>query len=143
MPNVEDWTPFLQEKEWTQFATFTTAKPITLKSARRLMEKVATRVLKANEYMFWAAERFDLGREGYHMHALINTRHSAKQIEDWYKEHYGRCDVSRYNPERGAAHYCAKYMTKHVFDYDFLLGKGESELFKINGKKKKSNLNVN
>lgn len=136
MPEVRDWTPYLQSKEWTMFATFTTAKPISLGSARRLMEKVAARVLRDGEQMFWAAEQFEQGREGYHCHALINTRHSAKQVEDWYRKHYGRAEVSRYNPARGAALYCAKYMTKKTFDYDLLVGKGDSELFAIGGKRR-------
>ncbi len=128
-PSVSDWTPYLQGKPWSQFATFTTTLPISLKSARRLMEKVATRVLRGGEYMFWAAERFELGREGYHLHALINTRHSAKQIEAWYSKLYGRADVRRYDPKRGAAGYVAKYMTKAAFDYDMLVGRGSPELF--------------
>lgn len=81
--------------------------------------------------MFWAAERFELGREGYHMHALIETRQSPRQIELWYQKHYGRADVQRYDPNRGAAGYVAKYMTKRVFDYDLLTGGGEVELFGI------------
>lgn len=128
---VSDWSEYLRDKHWTSFATFTTAKPITLKSARRLMEKVATRVLRDGELMFWAAESFPLGREGYHCHALIETRHSAKQIEDWYRQHFGRADVRRYNPKLGASHYCAKYMTKRVFDYDLLIGRGDPELFEL------------
>lgn len=129
MSSVADWTPYLQGKRWTQFATFTTSLPISLKSARRLMDKVAVRVLRDGECMFWAAERFDLGREGFHVHALIDTRHSPKQVEDWYSKRYGRADVRRYDRKRGAAGYVAKYMTKAVFDYDMLLGRGDLELF--------------
>lgn len=128
MSSVNDWTPYLQAKTWTMFATFTTRNPITLKSARRLMEKVANRVLHSGDEMFWAAEAFELGREGYHVHALINTRHSANQIEKWYVKRYGRADVRRYDVKRGAAGYCAKYMTKRTFDYDLLIGRGEKEL---------------
>ena len=130
----EDWIDFLETQKWTQFATFTTKKPITLKSARRLMAKVAVRVLRRDEKLFWAAEKFELGREGYHLHALITTRHSANQIEKWYSEKYGRCVVSRYNPKRGAAAYVAKYLLKRSYDYDMLIGKGETELFEVEGK---------
>lgn len=135
-PQLADWSEYLRGKDWTSFATFTTAKPISLKSARRLMDKVALRVLREGELMFWAAEQFELGREGYHCHALIETRHSAKQIEDWYSKHYGRADVRRYNPKLGAAHYCAKYMTKRIYDYDLLIGRGETELFALHNSKK-------
>ena len=102
------------------------------------MEKVANKVLREGEQMFWAAERFEAGKDGFHCHALINTRHSANQIEKWYRKHYGIAEVSRYNPARGAALYCAKYMTKRTFDYDLLIGKGNSELFEIGGKSRPS-----
>lgn len=88
------------------------------------MDRVGARVLRTEEKLFWAAEPFQLGvREGsYHMHALIETRHSAKQVEDWWREHYGRADVRRYDSKLGAVGYVAKYMTKQVHDYDLLVG---------------------
>lgn len=123
----EGWLTYLKGVSWTQFATFTTSKPITLKSARRLMDKVAVRVLRPGEKMFWAAEPFSIGvREGsYHVHALLETRQSAKQIEDWWREKFGFALVKRYNPQRGAVEYVAKYMTKQVHDYDILVGRKE------------------
>lgn len=131
MTNLESWLPYLKSITWTQYATFTTSRPMTLKSARRLIERVAQRVLRSDEKLFWCAEPFSLGvREGsYHVHALIETRHSAKQIEDWYSKHYGRADVRRYDRRRGAAGYVAKYMAKSVHDYDLLLGRGSADLF--------------
>jgi hypothetical protein len=130
MTNLEGWLPYLKEIPWTQFATFTTSKPITLRSARRLMEKVGSRVLRPDEKLFWCAEPFQLGvREGsYHVHALLETRHSAKQVEDWYSKKYGRADVRRYDPKQGAVGYVSKYMTKSVHDYDLLVGRGEKLL---------------
>ena len=94
------------------------------------MEKVATRVLRPDEKLFWCAEPFQLGvREGsYHVHALIETRHSAKQVEDWYSKTHGRADVRRYDPKLGAAGYVSKYMTKAIHDYDLLVGRGEKIL---------------
>jgi hypothetical protein len=89
------------------------------------MEKVGTRVLGTDGRMFWAAEPFSLGvREGsYHIHALIKTRQSPKQVEDWWREKFGFAIVRRYNPKRDAVEYVAKYMTKQVHDYDLLVGK--------------------
>lgn len=88
------------------------------------MEKVGARVLREGEKLFWAAEPFSLGvREGsYHVHALLETRQSAKQVEDWYSKKYGRADVRRYDSKLGAVGYVAKYMTKTVHDYDILVG---------------------
>lgn len=121
---VGAWLPYLRTIEWSQFATFTTSKPITLRSARRLMDKVGARVLREGEKLFWAAEPFQLGvREGsYHVHALLETRQSAKQVEDWYSRKYGRADVRRYDSKLGAVGYVAKYMMKQVHDYDLLVG---------------------
>jgi len=89
------------------------------------MEKVGTRVLRDREKLFWCAEPFQLGvREGsYHVHALLETRQSAKQVEDWYSKKFGRADVRRYDSKLGAVGYVAKYMAKEVHDYDMLVGK--------------------
>ena len=88
------------------------------------MTKVSERILRPDEKMFWAAEPFKVDkRKGtYHCHALLQTRWSAKQVEDWYKQHYGRAEVLRYNPKQGAAGYVAKYLTKGAHDYDMILG---------------------
>ena len=126
---VESWLPYLEGVSWRHFATFTTSKPITVKGARKLMEQVAFQVLRPDERMFWAAEPFQLGvREGsYHVHALLETRWSAKQVQDWWQEHFGHAIVKRYNPTRGAVHYVAKYLTKSAHDYDLLVGKTRRE----------------
>lgn len=94
------------------------------------MERVGARVLRPGEKLFWAAEPFQLGvRAGsYHVHALIETRQSAKQIENWYRWKHGRADVRAYDRKLGAAAYVAKYMTKGMHDYDMLLGRGEALL---------------
>jgi hypothetical protein len=91
------------------------------------MERVADRVLRQDEKLFWCAEPFQLGvREGsYHVHALIETRQSAKQVEDWYSKKFGRADVRRYDSKRGAGWYVSKYMLKQVHDYDVLVGRKE------------------
>lgn len=68
-------------------------------------------------------------REGsYHVHALLETRHSARQVEEWYRKKYGVADVRKYNPELGAVGYVAKYMSKNVHDYDILVGQGQPSL---------------
>ena len=131
------WVPYLKTIGWTQFATFTTRKPVNLTSARKIMDKVGARVLRPGERMFWSAEPFQLGvRAGYiteqhgevhgasyHVHALIETRQSPSQVAKWYDEHFGRVDVRRYDSKLGAVGYVAKYMTKQVHDYDMLVGK--------------------
>jgi hypothetical protein len=94
------------------------------------MEKVSTRVLRPDEKLFWCAEPFQLGvrESSFHVHALLETRHSAKQVEDWYSKKFGRADVRRYDSKLGAVGYVSKYMMKSVHDYDLLIGPGEKLL---------------
>jgi hypothetical protein len=94
------------------------------------MDRVAKRVLRPGDKLFWAAEPFQLGvREGsYHVHALIQTRQSGSQIERWYRGHHGLADVKQYDSKLGAVGYIANYMTKGVYDYDMLIGQGEPAL---------------
>jgi hypothetical protein len=82
--------------------------------------------------MFWAAEPFDT-REGQHTHALVKiVPHlpiSTKMFCDIYqvaagnvdirKDQWHRVQVQKYNKRLGASHYCGKYITKTLSDYDF------------------------
>ena len=135
MDKFDTWVPFLKDIGWTQFATFTTRKPITVKSARRIMEQVGFEILRPGQKMFWAAETFQLGvrsgyltddgkvhKASYHIHALIETRRSPSQVAKWYDEHFGRVQIKRYDKNKGAVGYVAKYITKQVHDYDLLIG---------------------
>jgi hypothetical protein len=130
----DEWQSYLQTIPWSCFCTFTTSKPITLNSARRLTEKISEKILPDGGKMFWAAERFPQGREGYHLHALVQTMYSPSQIAKWYDAHYGRVEAKKFNPKLGACGYVSKYMLKSAFDYDLLMkraGKNLS-LFKSN-----------
>lgn len=119
---------FLEQTEWTYWCTFTTKWELTLPSARRMASKIYTKFCGAigqgdlfqleNPAMFWAAEPFDL-RNGYHIHALIRTGADAKQIYEWCKEKYGRAQVIKFQPNKGATSYCGKYITKRLSDYDY------------------------
>lgn len=115
---VEQYTAWLQEQEWSYFATLTTRFPLTLKSGRRLMVKLAKNTCQTRDDMiFWVAERFE-ARDGYHMHALVKSRMSAEEIWTWWFKRYGRAQVLAYDPNVGGAGYVAKYVTKAVADYD-------------------------
>lgn len=118
---IEALGNFLNCVEFTHFCTFTTRKPITIASTRRIAENVAKYVdAGRSTSMFWAAEKFDV-REGYHFHALLETVIPAIDIFDWYYPRYGRCQIiDNRLPDRQqqASYYCAKYVTKQLADYD-------------------------
>jgi len=125
-PQTEALGNFLQIVDFTHFCTFTTAKPISLGSTRRIAQNVARFVDAGNSStMFWAAEAFDV-REGFHFHALLQSPINAMEIFSWYYPRYGRCQIiDNTLPERrqAASYYCAKYITKRLSDYDIYFSK--------------------
>lgn len=118
LQTIRAYETWLQERHWDYFGTFTTRYPITLKSARRLMDKLAGRLNTAGPVtMFWAAERFEL-RDGYHLHALVESPVPKDAIWRFWFKRYGRADVQDYDPKLGGAGYVAKYVTKKIADFD-------------------------
>jgi len=122
---VEAWAGYLDSMNLDYFCTFTTRKPISLASTRKIAERVAGRIdAGGTTTMFWAAEKFDV-REGFHFHALIkiHLQHhiTPETIWAWYFPRFGRCQViDNRDPDRQqtASWYSAKYMTKELADYD-------------------------
>jgi hypothetical protein len=128
--NYGEW---LGQYDWSYFCTFTTRYALTLPSARRLMYRFYDMDdLKRSgpATFFWAAEPFDC-REGYHTHALLKVSAvmTFKFLTDCYqvaagnkdllKTEWHRVNFRSYNSKLGAAHYCGKYITKNLADYDF------------------------
>lgn len=138
-PETEALAGFLSAVDFTHFTTFTTRKPISVNSARRIAENLA-KFLDAGRTttMFWAAEAFDT-REGFHFHALLRTPMNAMEIFDWYFKRYGRCQIiNNTDPDtrHSASYYCGKYVTKKLADYDIYFAKdiqqrGQTQLYKM------------
>jgi len=120
-PNAYDYGKWLEQYDWDYFCTFTTPYELTLKSSRRMMDFLALKFLLGPESkMFWAAEKFDV-KEGYHIHALIQSMMKQHMISDRYKELYhGRPRVLKYDSNKGGNYYFSKYITKQIIDYDFI-----------------------
>lgn len=147
-PETEALAGFLSAVDFTHFCTFTTKKPTSVAGMRRVAERVAKYVDAGGaSTMFWAAEKFD-STDGmkstavlkfpgdahkqdyttsrYHFHALMRTHLHAMDIFGWYQGRYGRCQIiNNADPDRrhSAAHYCAKYITKSLADYDVYFSK--------------------
>src|SRR5437870_708364 len=68
-----DW---LNREEWNCFCTFTTRYSMTMKQARRAMDRLHSFLIAkyGQAKIFWVAEPFDT-RHGYHTHALVHFTH--------------------------------------------------------------------
>lgn len=131
------WSEYIETIPWNYFATFTTPYEMSLKSARRIMERYHKKmnIEGRDDWMFWVAEKFKL-KDGYHLHALIKTE------PPWCKETLwllwqdvsvyigqptnkngkviNRADVRDRDFKRSAGSYLCKYLTKNVSDFDIL-----------------------
>jgi hypothetical protein len=144
---LSQYANWLNQNEWTYWATFTTRYELTLPSARRAMERQFNLMNKFGPTrMFWAAEPFD-AKEGFHTHALLQVKNGIRYediIECWQiasgnrpkigtaraaarkarmegeKPTWNRVDLQVYDPLKGAGAYVSKYITKRGSDYDLL-----------------------
>jgi len=136
----ESYSNWLESMDWDFFCTYTTNYELTLKSARRIMERYHKK-LKANysdTRFFWVAEPFDC-KEGFHTHALLyfndrnykNISISNRSLDfelgrkSWSAVNPNSansyCKLERFKPSRGATSYVGKYMNKYRSDYDLLI----------------------
>lgn len=134
------YAEYLGTFDWDFFCTFTTPYTLTLKSARRLMEKYHKDMAKGGStLLFWVAEPFDV-KEGFHTHALLKVpecyqfKHfvelwqvatgckGKKKTDENGRESkvHARIELKKYQKNLGARHYVGKYMMKNGADYDFL-----------------------
>jgi len=126
---IDGTKAWLELQEWDTFATLTYRNSLSVPSARRAMERFLQ--LADVELAWWVTERGDkFGR--VHNHALIRHHGTglllfddptlpADRAEAQWRARYGIARYDRYDPDRGAAGYCASYVTKKVCDYDLWL----------------------
>jgi len=123
-----EYANFLNTIDWTHWCTFTTRYDLSMKSARRMSEVIFNKFSKqdifnqGDQKMFWAAEPFDV-KNGYHIHALIQTQLSPEDIYKWTNKRFGRTLILPYEKEKGAHSYCSKYILKKLSDYDIYFKK--------------------
>lgn len=111
---------WLNSYNWSFFCTFTTRYDLSSKSARRLMEKLATFLGKGkskNPVLFWIAEPYG-NKAGYHLHALIKTSMNPKRIWDYWFKRYGRNQVRNYDKGLKGSEYITKYIGNQWTDWD-------------------------
>jgi hypothetical protein len=121
---------YLRQTIWDYFVTFTTRYELTLKSARRLMERFQARTKALSlipQTLFWVAERFEC-KDGYHTHGLLRTENDFKTLVDAYQivsgaeaqNDWASIELRRYDSKKAAAKYCTKYLLKKYADWDLL-----------------------
>ena len=135
-----DW---LQNYGYQFFCTFTTRYELTLRSARRLMERTHDKYKKHFGYchLFWVAEKFE-AKDGYHTHALLKVNPDALTSKGLLRKNefqsacelyqmmtgakikkndkgklifdqWNRLDIQRFKYEKHAGKYCVKYIQKN------------------------------
>jgi hypothetical protein len=113
---------FLTSRSLTHFGTFTTGKPASIKSIRRIAENVVNHVDPARvRFMFWVAEEF-YSRGGYHFHVLMSCDDIvAVELGQWYQKRYGRNQIDkaiRPCDQYAVSSYCVKNINKPIADWD-------------------------
>ena len=128
-PEAQAFSNLLSKYNFDTFGTFTTRRPLSLPGARRMAERFAVKINAGQTTsMFWAAEPFDT-REGFHFHGLLKLGGFYTPTDLWQywtnEMKYGRSQflpVSRKFGTNAVENYCAKYISKHLSDYDIYIG---------------------
>ena len=114
---------------WDWFMTGTFRESYSVQAARRAWERWTRHICWGGWFVAFELTNRN-GKAVPHVHALVNCDASAnlgpgraaawdpydsKAWQGWLKS-YGRCKIERYDPERGAAEYVSKYVTKSAYD---------------------------
>lgn len=135
IPTAAIYGDWLDKTEWSLFCTFTTRYSLTVKSARRSMQRFnefLTTQYSFKTTIFWVAEPFDTG-DSYHVHALLKVEGKATDNLIYYikkawqivskgknGKEYHQTILRPYEPSKGAHFYVAKYIHRPGADYDIL-----------------------
>ena len=123
---------WLNSEQWDYYCTFTTRYQLTLKAARRSMEKLHSLISMKYGFapkLFWVAEPFDT-KYGCHVHALIEVHNklltnktdirNAWQVVSKGKglKEYNNTTIKDYDNLKGGHFYLSKYLQRSNADYD-------------------------
>ena len=117
---------WLRQYPWSLWTTLTFRHPPSSQRALFAWHKAARR-FDGSTFWWVATEEGKLyGR--VHLHGLIGSNQiRALSVSDarddqglgvWWKERYGIHHIRDYDPEKGAAHYIAKYVSKGLSDWE-------------------------
>ena len=113
------WGEWLGKQDWDHFATLTFTHPNSSWAARRQFHRWIRRLeqrAQGRVHWFFVAEKG--AAETLHLHALIDGTRGLPDSALADAWDTGRCDVSKYDRNRGAPHYLTKQIGGPVIDYD-------------------------
>lgn len=110
--------------EWDYWLTITFRYAPSLPSVRRSMERFSDQVNPS--LFFWGSESGPCtGRN--HVHGLLHFDQSKLNFPPtpsavWNVafQRFGRTHVDKFDPQKGATHYVAKYVSKTISDWDVI-----------------------
>lgn len=121
-PLVEAWGDFLGGFPWDWFCTLTFRDPVPSFTAHRRFAFFMRDVEQAAGLpiaWFRADEYGPLGGR-LHLHALVSNVGHLRRLTwmDRWDARNGYARILKFDPEKGAAYYCAKYVTKQFGEWD-------------------------
>jgi hypothetical protein len=123
---VQDWAQWLGAYPWQAWGTLTFADgAFSSDAAGRAWNRYAA-WLKVQYPLRTYFVGHEVGARGrLHLHCLLgvlsreeNDRAAFSHCWKWWFDRYGRAEVKGYDPQRGAAAYVSKYVTKALAHYD-------------------------
>ncbi len=119
---VVGWGQFLSRFSWDWFLSLTFRDEVTSFRAHRLFGYFVRDLEKAAGIPIFWFRADEIGSRGgrFHIHALIGNVEQLRRMS-WMDRWNGLAGYARILPfeaRRGAAYYCAKYVTKQSGDWD-------------------------
>ena len=123
-PVVSEWGSWLRVYPWEAWGTLTfKAGDFTHEAATRAWGNFSKWLDTQAPLASWFVGHEVGARGRLHLHCLLGMLSGLpadrSEIWKWWFTRYGRAQVLGYDPERGAAHYVSKYVTKELAHYDF------------------------
>jgi hypothetical protein len=113
---------FLARFPWDWFLTLTFRDPVPSFTAHRRFSRFARDIEKAaNLPVAWfRADEYGPAGGRLHLHALMINTAALSRLHwmDQWNHRNGYARILAFDPALGAAHYCAKYLTKNFGDWD-------------------------
>ena len=119
---VVAWGQFLSGFSWDWYVTLTFRDWVKSFRAHRLFEQFMRDLEKAAGIPIFWFRADELGTHGgkFHIHALIGNVAHLRRLT-WMDRWHDLAGIARilpFNAKRGAAYYCAKYVTKQSGDWE-------------------------
>ncbi len=119
---AEAWGSFLAGYPWDWFVTLTFREPVVSFRAHRLFHSFCCDIdrIAGTPIGWFRADEYGPRGGRLHIHALmLNVAHLRRlSLMDKWQKLAGYARILPFDPDKGAAYYCAKYVTKTFGDWD-------------------------